>query len=58
MLNAEVPAYVNDFAIFIFEFLRPLVTMSCQLDGQPAKGWSRPLKDQFPFLLAPEFCGS
>jgi hypothetical protein len=33
MLDAEVTAYTNDFAIFIFEFLLPLVMMSCWLDG-------------------------
>jgi hypothetical protein len=40
-----------------FELL-PLVMMRCRLDGQPAAGWSQPLKHQFPFPLALEFWGS
>jgi hypothetical protein len=36
-----------------------LVMTQHQLIGHPAKDWSRPVfKDQFPFLLAPEFWGS
>jgi hypothetical protein len=31
--------------------------MRCRLNGQPMEGWSQPLKDQFPFPLAPEFWG-
>jgi hypothetical protein len=49
--------HANDFVVFIFELL-PLVMMRCRLGGQPVEGWSRPLKDQFPFPLAPKFWGS
>jgi hypothetical protein len=43
-----------------FDFDALLLVMSqCQLIGQPAKDWSRPVsKGQFPFPLAPEFWGS
>jgi hypothetical protein len=58
LLDADETAHIDDLACFFaFKFLLP-VSMRCRLSGQPTASWSRPLKDQFPFPLAPEFWGS